>query len=218
MWAPRAARPATLKLRPPRPLPQGYARPGAKSTSSGCASRCPPPLDNDWGAFAATVLIWAGVAGALVFVVRPAVRSFTKRTRSGEDDKLVAIAGSALFGLLALAATRNSLSIPAMQSCAWPLSALFAALDIGLNFLAGYVAFRVFKEVVVDHGRRLAKRTEARVEDILIDQRPHGAVDGGLPRADPGFQTPHGRRDRNPLPAARRHPQRGSRRAPRLTF
>ena len=202
---------------PASPPPRVRAA-GGEIDLFGLGFALPPRLDNDGGAFAATVLIWAGVAGALVFVVRPAVRSFTKRTRSGEDDKLVAIAGSALFGLLALAATRNSLSIPAMQSCAWLLSALFAALDIGLNFLAGYVAFRVFKEVVVDHGRRLAKRTEARVEDILIDQRPHGAVDGGLPRADPGFQTPHGRRDRNPLPAARRHPQRGSRRAPRLTF
>ncbi len=126
----------------------------------------PAPLNNEYGAFVVTVLIWLLISSILVFVVDPVVHRITKRTKTRVDDIILNILRWPLFILILVYGAVESLSILGLPPN-WYLD-LVRIRGFVFILVATWVAYRIFREVMMEYGRLLAARTKSEVDDRLI--------------------------------------------------
>jgi MscS family membrane protein len=126
----------------------------------------PAPLDTNLGAFLVTVGIWLLLSAGLVLVIDPFLRSFAKRTATQVDDILLKIIRGPVFALVVFFGTINSLEIIGLPAD-W-LGMLNLVFGFAAVLIATGIAYRIFRDVLVYYGRRLAKRTASDIDDRLI--------------------------------------------------
>jgi small-conductance mechanosensitive channel len=126
----------------------------------------PPPFDGRIVAFAISLSVWAAIAAGLVFVVDPIVKAIAKRTATKVDDIILRILRAPVFALVLLYGIVNSLSILGLPP-EWQ-RLLFSVYGFTIILLLTWVAYRVFRDLLVSYGNQLAKRTRSGVNDRLV--------------------------------------------------
>jgi len=113
-----------------------------------------------------TLVLWLGLAVLFQFILFRLVKALARRTESDVEDVLIDVTrrplviGIVLFGFrLSLQATE--IDTPLVQNLIRWTGALVMATF-------AYWVWRVFKEVVVHYGERMARRSETRIDDVLL--------------------------------------------------
>jgi small-conductance mechanosensitive channel len=126
----------------------------------------PAPLDGSWGVFVSNIVLWVLIALLSVGVLKPAVKLFTGRTKSDLDDRLLSIVAKPAFILLAGFGVKQSLEVFDLPT--WAFVALDRIWSIVLIIILVYVIYRVWREIVLRAGAKLAKRTRSELDDRLL--------------------------------------------------
>ncbi|MFO7618989.1 MAG: mechanosensitive ion channel family protein [Thermoplasmata archaeon] len=125
-----------------------------------------PALDNEWGVFVTTVLIWLIIGTAIYFILDPIVKQFTKRTKTNLDDEILTIIKGPVFWLILAYGVVSSLGV---LDFPWvfinAMNLLFSSLAI---ILLGWVVFKVFKDVLLFWGKKYSEKTETTMDDVML--------------------------------------------------
>jgi small-conductance mechanosensitive channel len=126
----------------------------------------PSPLDNEWGVFTLSILIWVMIGVIIFFVLDPAVKQLTKKTESELDDKILAIVKGPVFGLIVVYGIVSSLKVLDLPwSIINSLELLFSMLVI---VLVCWMAFKILKDVLLIWGKGFAEKSETNLDDIML--------------------------------------------------
>jgi MscS family membrane protein len=129
-------------------------------------NQLPPPLDGNLGAFLVTIVGWVIISLAFVFIIDPIVHYLTRRTKTKVDDIILRIIRVPVFIFILSYGTVTSLEILNIDR---DLVALIESFyEFILVLLIVYVAYKVYKEVVIYYAKELAKKTNSEVDDVMI--------------------------------------------------
>ncbi|MFQ5909488.1 MAG: mechanosensitive ion channel family protein [Thermoplasmata archaeon] len=126
----------------------------------------PEPLDNRWGAFLFTVLIWMAVGLILMAVVVPVGKRRAGKTESLVDDTVVGLLKGPIFAIIVLYGAFSSLSILGLEEDV--MSVFQTVYGLLMILLMTWVAYQIFRKVLIQYGRRLAMRTQSTLDDRLV--------------------------------------------------
>lgn len=126
----------------------------------------PQPLDNKWGAFLFTVLIWIAIGLLLVGVVIPIGRKRSRETESTIDDTIINLVKGPIFAIIVLVGVFSSLEILGLESDI--MSTLGTIYGLLVIVLLVWVAYQIFRRVLIAYGKRVARRTKSTLDDRLI--------------------------------------------------
>jgi len=123
-------------------------------------------LANIYGSFLATVLAWVVIAIVAYFIFSYALRWLTRRIPGEIDDIILGIVRKPLLVLIIVFGTVNSLEC--LQLPETTVALLERIFNTILVVIVAYFFWRVIKDVVVYYGESWARKTESRVDDIII--------------------------------------------------
>ncbi len=124
------------------------------------------PLDNEYGVFLLTVLIWACVGLAIFFVLDPVVKHFTKKTETEIDDQVLAIVKGPVFYLIAAYGLVSSLEVLNLSYSL--VSNIETIYGLFLIILISWMAYKVFQDVLLLWGKSYAEKSETNLDDIAL--------------------------------------------------
>ncbi|MCI0497770.1 MAG: mechanosensitive ion channel, partial [Thermoplasmata archaeon] len=128
----------------------------------------PPPLDNDYGVFLIDVVLWLGLAGLALLVMDPFIRAVTKRTKMQIDDMVLGIVRTPLIILIFLYGAIVSLSV-LEDMIGSDIVDLFDRLyQMAFWLIIFYIAYKLYREIILFYGRIIAKRTSTELDDLLV--------------------------------------------------
>lgn len=144
----------------------GIIAPGKNKLLGMFDNPLPAPLDSNYVTFVINVCLWAGIAGAFIFVVDPIVRMFTKKTKTDLDDRVLKILRKPIFALVIAYGVVDSFSILPLSER--EVGEIFVIYGIVLIVILTFVAYRIFKEVLIFLGKKYSTKTESKIDDVLI--------------------------------------------------
>ncbi len=128
----------------------------------------PSPLDNEWGVFLLDVILWALIAVAVLLVVIPLVRKGAARTKTQLDDIVIRIVRTPLVILLFLYGTLQSLDVLDRHVDASVRGGLLSIYNAVLVLIIIYLAYRLFRDVILYIGRMVARKNATHLDDVII--------------------------------------------------
>ncbi|WP_455391664.1 mechanosensitive ion channel domain-containing protein [[Eubacterium] cellulosolvens] len=128
----------------------------------------PEPLDNEWGVFLLTLLIWLVFSLILVFLLGPLVKSFTRKTKTKIDDIILKIIRVPVFVLVFFYGLISSLRILEDHIHSVIFNIINSIYGIAMVLILFYVAYRLFKDILVYYSKQIAVRTATNVDDVLV--------------------------------------------------
>ncbi len=128
----------------------------------------PEPLDNDWGVFLLTAILWLIISIIIVFLIGPIVKSFTRRTKTEIDDIILRIIRTPIFILVFFYGFISSLIILEDHIQSWVLDIIYSIYGIVVVIILFYVAYKLFKDILVYYSRQIAQRTATNIDDVLV--------------------------------------------------
>jgi MscS family membrane protein len=123
-------------------------------------------LSGPLGSAAATLVFWLLVAFLTQLVVFRVAKAIARRTESDIEDVILVISRRPLVVtiiLLGMVASLDFLEIVGEQ-----VGAAERWLVAGVMAVVTYWLWRLLKEVVIHYGERIARRSETRVDDVLL--------------------------------------------------
>jgi len=126
----------------------------------------PEPFDSNYFTFVMNMVIWAGIALFIAYIVEPAAHVITKRTKSDIDDRILKILKKPIFVLVIVFGLVSSLTILPLTDP--EVALVFDIYGIALIMILTFVIYKVFKEVLVYLMKRWASRTNTEIDDVLI--------------------------------------------------
>ncbi len=124
------------------------------------------PLAGPWGSALGTLLFWLVVALVVQFIVFGVLKVVALRTESDWEDVVVDVSRRPLVLVLVLLGMVNSLDHLGLHDALtdtlrrWTIAVVIAVVT--------YWAWRLVKEVVLHYGQEFARRSETRVDDVLL--------------------------------------------------
>jgi len=144
----------------------GVIAPGKNKLLGRFENPLPAPFDDNYVTFAINVGIWAGIAVIFAYVVNPAIRYLTRKTKTDLDDRILKALHAPIFALVIIYGLVSSLSIlPLAES---EVAFIFELYGILLIAILTFVIYKIFKEVIIVLGKRWAARTTTEIDDVLI--------------------------------------------------
>jgi small-conductance mechanosensitive channel len=128
----------------------------------------PAPLDNIWGVFLFTVLIWFGISLLLILILDPCVKAATKRTKTEVDDIILRIIRKPLLVLVFFYGVVSSLKILEEQIPEVLINVLNSLYGVVAVLIIFYVAYKLFKDILVYYGELLAEKTSSNIDNVII--------------------------------------------------
>jgi len=124
-------------------------------------------LENNWiWQFIITVLFWLGIGLLTVFVVAPIIRKITEKTKTQVDDiiwKIIRLPIIILLFLYGFVAAADLLPIGAFY-----LGIINKIYALTLITVITYLAYKIFHDLMLYEGKKLAEKTENELDDILV--------------------------------------------------
>lgn len=148
---------ATLKAVPPVL--------GEENKILGIFPPLPAPLNDRRVTFGISIAIWGGFAVLAILVITPILRRYAKRTETQLDEVILKILPGPLVLLLIAFGAVQSLAI--LQLPVEVINLLFLIYSALLVLLLTWVAFRLFRGVVIEFGRRSAAKRETPFFDVV---------------------------------------------------
>lgn len=142
----------------------------------------PEPLDGPWGAFGLNLLVWGVISAIAILAIGPLLAKAASRIPGKVDDHIVQIIRAPGFMILfvygAVDAAR-ALDLPG------PVRIVLEAIwDVFWILAVTWMAYRLWKEVLLGVGKRLSEETESDLDDKLY---PFFAKVGGVVILVAGF-------------------------------
>jgi small-conductance mechanosensitive channel len=128
----------------------------------------PEPLDDEWGVFLLTVVIWLIATLVIVFLLNPVIKAFTRKTTSKIDDIIVKIIRMPVLFLVFFYGFIDSLRILEDHIPSLGLDIANSIYGVALVLILFYVAYRLFKDILVYYSREIAKKTATKIDDVLV--------------------------------------------------
>ena len=127
----------------------------------------PSPFNDNYGAFAVTVLGWVGIALVVMFVVDPIVHFLTRKTETDLDDILLRILRYPVFVfIVTYGFVVNSLEILNLPREYVKMIEMIYSLMIIV--LIAYVAYKIFDEVILYYAKEFSKKTDTEIDDVIV--------------------------------------------------
>jgi small-conductance mechanosensitive channel len=126
----------------------------------------PEPLDNRWGAFLVTILIWVAIGLLLMAIIVPTAGRRAKETESMIDDTIVGLVKGPVFAIIVIYGAFSSLGILGLEESI--VSVLGTVYGVLFILLLTWVAYQVFRKVLIQYGRSLARKTRSTLDDRLV--------------------------------------------------
>lgn len=128
----------------------------------------PSPLDNEWGIFLLTVIFWLIGSLILVFLLDPCVKAFTLKTKTEIDDIVLRIIRTPLLILVFFYGFVSSLVILEDIIPSVVIDILNALYGIAAVLILFYVAYKLFKDILVYYGQVIAEKTASNIDNVII--------------------------------------------------
>lgn len=144
----------------------GVVAPGKNKLLGQYENPLPRPFDGNYWTFALNVGIWAVVGLIVAFVIGPAMKLVTQKTKTDLDDRLLKVIHKPVFVLVIVFGLVSSLAILPLTER--EVAVLYQVYWIVLIAILTFVVYKLFKEVVVHFGRKWAEKTQTEIDDVLI--------------------------------------------------
>ena len=128
----------------------------------------PSPLNNDIGVFLLDILSWLGIAALVTGIIIPTIKAITRRTKTQLDDIFIRITTKPAIFLIFLYGLTQSLLVLDAYIPEWFLERLDNGYSTIAALVLAYVGYRLFKDIIIYYGKIFAKKTETKLDDILI--------------------------------------------------
>jgi len=126
----------------------------------------PSPLDGNEGAFIFTALGWLAIGLIFYFVVDPAVKMATAKTKTELDDIMLRILRMPVFLFIVLIGVVGSLEIltitPDMLN---QIETWYHVMLIGIG---AWMIYKIYDEVLLYYAKRYASKTDTEMDDVLV--------------------------------------------------
>ncbi|MEW5760394.1 MAG: mechanosensitive ion channel domain-containing protein [Candidatus Thermoplasmatota archaeon] len=128
----------------------------------------PPPLDGDVGIFLLDILTWLGISFFIFFIFDPFIKAFTKKTKTKLDDMIVKITRTPIFILIftygiVISTTHLDKYLPLII-----IDYLHRLWGIVFWLVILYLCWKMFRDVIIHYGKKIAEKTETKIDDIVI--------------------------------------------------
>ncbi len=128
----------------------------------------PAPLDGDAGIFILDLLLWLGIALLVFLILDPLVKASTRKSKTQVDDIILKIVRTpVLLMLFTYGLVQSVYHLDRIL----PYAVIDWANKIwGIVFwlVVLYVAYKMFKDLLIYYGKQIATRTETKIDDIII--------------------------------------------------
>jgi small-conductance mechanosensitive channel len=128
----------------------------------------PEPMDKEFGVFLLTVLFWLIGSLVLVFLMDPVVKAFTLKTKTEIDDIILRIIRTPILFLVFFYGFVSSLVILEDHIPSMILDLVSALYGIAAVLILFYVAYKLFKDILVYYGELIAERTSSNIDNVII--------------------------------------------------
>ncbi|HII40232.1 MAG TPA: mechanosensitive ion channel [Thermoplasmata archaeon] len=128
----------------------------------------PSPLDNEGGVFLLDIVLWAGLAGLVLLILVPLLRKLGERTKTDVGRIAIRILRTPVLVLLVLYGTIQSLSALDRYLPSWVQADALSVYQVVVALVGLYVAYRLFRDVVISLSRSIAKKTASNIDDVLV--------------------------------------------------
>lgn len=128
----------------------------------------PAPLNNDWGVFLIDVAAWTGIAFLTLVVLIPFMKRFGSKTKIRVADIVFRIIRTPLVLLIVLYGTLQSMRVIERHLPSGLTDTLLKIYNVGLAIVLLYVAYKLFREVVIYYAKEVAKRTQTPLDDLIV--------------------------------------------------
>ncbi|UCH89693.1 MAG: mechanosensitive ion channel [Thermoplasmata archaeon] len=126
----------------------------------------PEDLDNDVGRFLLTLLSWLIIGIITLFVLDPVVRAIVKKSETQLDDIILSIIRKPVLILIILYGLIDSLNELHLPDEVMDYFLLI--YGVAFILMMTWIAIKIFKGVLIELGRSWAKKTESKLEHVLI--------------------------------------------------
>ncbi len=126
----------------------------------------PSPLNNKYGVFLLDIFIWALIVVIAYLIFEHLIHRWTKKTKTKLDDIIFKIIRSPILILLILYGIISSLEVLDLPKNV--IGYIEQIYFIILIFVATWVVFKLFKDILIYYGKIYAEKTESQIDDILI--------------------------------------------------
>ena len=129
----------------------------------------PPELQflaNPWGSALATLLFWLLVAFVLQFLVLRLIKALARRTESEIEDVIIDVSRRPIVLLVIILGLISSLDSLRVTDAS--LEKVQRWLTAAAVAVAAYWIWRLFKEVAMHYATAYARRSDSRLDDVLV--------------------------------------------------
>jgi small-conductance mechanosensitive channel len=113
------------------------------------------------------ILFWILLGVIILLIINPCVKRLTKKTETKVDDIILEIIQKPIFALLVIYGVLDSIAVleAVPKSGSDLLKQVFGMLVI---LIVTYLAYKLFKGIVVTLGKEFAQKTETEIDDVLV--------------------------------------------------
>lgn len=128
----------------------------------------PSPLNNEWGVFLLDVVIWLAIAYSIAYLMNVVAWAFTRKTASMLDDIILGIIRTPTLVLVFVYGVVHSMDALHMHIPTDLRSSIMSIYGVVVVLIIFYLAYKLFKKILVYYGKIIAKRTASKIDDVLI--------------------------------------------------
>jgi MscS family membrane protein len=126
----------------------------------------PAPLDNEWGVFLLSVLVWLFIGLIVIFALVPIVKFITRKTKTTLDDRIIAILKWPVFILIFTYGVVSSVEV---LDFPWSVvNGLETLWKLILIIVVGWLVFKIFQDVFLYWAKKYAEKTATKLDDVLL--------------------------------------------------
>jgi small-conductance mechanosensitive channel len=126
----------------------------------------PEALDNDFGRFLITMMMWVLVGMLAVFILDPIVHAFVKKSETQIDDIILSIIRKPVLILIILYGLVNSLEQLHLPD--FVMDYFYTIYNVGFILMMTWIGIKIFKGVLIQLGKKWASKTKKKLEHVLI--------------------------------------------------
>jgi MscS family membrane protein len=128
----------------------------------------PSPLDNEWGVFILDVVLWSGITLAVAFGAIPMLNALGSKSRVRIAKVVTKIIRTPIVIIVVLYGTLQSMGVIEEYLPEGLRSSLLKIYGVGLAIALLYIAYKLFREVVIHMAKEISAKTESHLDDILV--------------------------------------------------
>jgi small-conductance mechanosensitive channel len=112
--------------------------------------------------------MWLIISLIIIVILDPFVKAFTKKTKTEVDDIILRIIRTPLLVLVFFYGVVNSLRILDEYIPESVLDTIDAIWGVVAVLILFYVAYKLFKDILVYYGQLIAERTSSNIDNVII--------------------------------------------------